>query len=86
MAKQIFRMSLLAFSGAPTSGGIITGNETLTEILTEYELFDDGTKERLVTINNKYARQISLLLSGSTTIQDQWDAAIAQIKSDESIV
>ncbi len=65
--------------------GEVVGNETLTTILGEYEVFDDVTKKVTNTINGTPVRQIALSLYPSLTLQQQWAAIVQQAKTDEGI-
>jgi len=86
MAKKLYRVRMLAYSDGPVDAlGEVVGNDTLTTILGEYEVFDDATQKVTNTINGTPVRQISLSLSPSLTLQQQWDAIVQQAKTDEGI-
>jgi len=86
MAKKIYRIRMLAYSGGPLDGNDeVVGNETLAAVLGEYEVFDDGTRKVVNTSNGTPVRQISLSLSPSLTLQQQWDAIVQQARTDEGI-
>ena len=67
MAKKVYRIRMFAYSDGPVnSEGAVMGNDTLTTILGEYEVFDDATQKVTNTINGTPVRQIALSLSPSS--------------------
>ncbi len=86
MAKKIMRVAIHGYSGAAYDGNnVLVGNDTLTAVVADYELLDDGTDLQIPTLNGKLARQIVFVFDANQTLQAQWDGVVAQIEAEEGI-